>query len=192
MKKITALEWRRQLFHALFGIGLVITIYYKILNLQILLIILLSGLLVSIISRHHKLPFVSWLLKKFDRPKSIFPGEGAFFLILGSVLVLAVFPKYISLASLLILALGDSMAHLIGKSFGKTKFANKTLMGTLAGIITGFLGALIFVSPITALLGSGVAMLFEAFEIRILGFKIDDNLFIPVVSSIIMYIWMVL
>lgn len=190
--KLSILEFRRQIFHLLFGFFLVLAIYLNILNLKILLIILLLGLFLSMVSRHHNIPIISWFLAKFDRPGVRFPGEGAFFLIMGTVIVLAVFPKNISLASLMILTMGDSFAHILGKLFGKKKFAHKTLIGTMAGISFGFIGALFFVSPITALLGSGFSMFFEAFELKILKTKIDDNIFIPVSSSIIMYIWIAL
>ena len=189
---ITSLELRRQLFHLFFGVFLVLLLYFDILNLTILAIILIIGLILSMLSKHYKIPYVSWFLSKFDREDVRFPGEGAFFLILGAALVIGIFPKNIALASLMILALGDSFAHLIGKAYGIKKFAHKTMIGTLAGISFGFLGALFFVTPVTALLGAGFAMFFEAFDLKVLNSKVDDNLFIPVVSSIIMYIWVML
>jgi dolichol kinase len=190
--KISELELRRQLFHLIFGTSLVILIYFDIIGIKVLSLILFLGLIISMVSRYKDIPLISWFLNKFDRKDTRFPGEGAFFLILGTALVIAIFPKTIALASLLILAFGDSFAHLLGKAYGKKRFAHKTAFGTLSGIFFGFLGALIFVDPVTALLGSGFSMFFEAFNLKFLKSKVDDNLFIPVVSSIIMYIWVIL
>jgi dolichol kinase len=187
-----SLEVRRQIFHLLFSLILVILINYGIIGPVTLSIILIVGLFLSYLSLHYKLPMVNWFLEKFERKNAEFPGEGAFFLVLGVTIVTVFFPSKIALASVMILALGDSFAHLLGKAYGKRPFADKTLFGTLSGIVFGFFGALFFVDIGTAFLGSFFVMFFEAFNLKVLGIKINDNLFIPLVSSIIMYIWMIL
>lgn len=190
--KISPLELRRQMFHLLFGTAISLLVHFRIVGLNILLLALCFGFVLSMLSKHYDIIFVSWFLKRFDRPEAKFPGEGAFFLVAGSALVLAIFPRYIALASMMILAFGDSFSHLFGKAYGKRRFAHKTLVGTIAGIASGFVGALLFVTPWLALIGSGVAMLFEAFNLKVFNHKIDDNLFIPLASSLAMYLWTVL
>ena len=190
--KISPLELRRQMFHLLLGTAIAILVHFRIVGLNILLLALCAGFVISMLSKHYDIIFVSWFLKRFERPEAKFPGEGAFFLVAGSALALAVFPRNIALASIMILAFGDSFSHLFGKAYGKRKFAHKTLVGTAAGIISGFVGALLFVSPWLAFIGAGIAMLFEAFNLKVFGHKIDDNLFIPLASSAVMYAWTLL
>ncbi|RME55272.1 hypothetical protein D6777_01105 [Candidatus Woesearchaeota archaeon] len=189
---MTSLEIKRQLFHLIFSIILVILIYLDIVGPVVLSSVLIIGLVLSYLSIEHKLPAISWLLNVFERDNVNFPGEGAFYLILGITIVVLFFPLNIALASIMILALGDSFANLLGRAYGKKPFAHKTLVGTTAGIFFGFWGAMIFVEPLVALLGSGITMLLEAFNLKVLNIKIDDNLFIPVVASIIMYVWVML
>ena len=62
----------------------------------------------------------------------------------------------------------------------------KYIEGTVAGTIAGFLGAMIFVIPSWAFLGSLGAMVAEAIEIEMNKRHIDDNIFVPLVAGAIM------
>ena len=86
----------------------------------------------------------------------------------------------------MVLAFGDSVSHLFGLHFGKTKTIlsdTKMLEGTIAGFVAGFFGALVFVSPIEAFFASLAAMVAEAIEIKIKAERIDDNLIIPFIAG---------
>ena len=110
------------------------------------------------------------------------------FYLLGAFLVVFIFPKDIALASIMILALGDSVSRLVGPyGYLKHHFHNeKFFEGVIVGSIAGFLGALIFVSWILALAGSLISMLLEGIDLRIKGFKIDDNLLILILAAVVM------
>ena len=56
----------------------------------------------------------------------------------------------------------------------------------MAGAIAGFFGALLFVPWLYALIASLISMLIEGIDFEIKGFKVDDNLLIPIVAAIIM------
>jgi len=171
----------------------VLLVNYNILSIQALLIILVVGIVTSLVSKKCDVLGISWFLKKFERDNARFPGEGAIFYLTSAVFVLMAFPEKVALASIMILALGDAFSTIIGKNFGKRKITKqKTIEGMLAGIIAGFLGAMLFVSPLTAFLGSLGAMVFEAIEVKVKNVSVDDNLFIPVIASIIMYISVIL
>ena len=93
--------------------------------------------------------------------------------------------KNIAMAAIMILALGDSVSRLVGP-YGYLKHpfhSEKFLEGMIAGAAAGFLGALIFVSWLEALLASIIAMLIESIDLELNNFKIDDNLMIPVVAG---------
>lgn len=186
MKKLEKMEFRRQLFHLFLGIAIVALLLFGILDKTGLLLVLVVGGICSLISMKYNIPFVSWLLKIFDRKKVKFPGEGAFYYILGCTLALYLFSFGIALASIMVLALGDSFSHIFGKQYGKKLFGVKTLIGTLSGAFFGFFGALVFVNPSMAFFGATISMLIEAIELRVKGYLLDDNILIPLVSGLVM------
>ena len=182
-------EIKRQVFHLSLGLAIIILFNSNLINQVNLAIILIAGITLSIILTRWHVPVISWFIKTFDRNDAKFPGEGAVFYVLGCLIVLSIFEKNIALASIMVLALGDSVATLAGKRFGK-KFLknNKTLEGSLAGAVLGAIGAMIFVEFSLAVIGSFTAMFIEAVEIKLWGKGVDDNLYIPLISALIMYI----
>jgi dolichol kinase len=119
-----------------------------------------------------------------------FPGRGAFYFILGSFLVTLFLPLPIALASILILALGDSFTNIIGRYFGKIHLPynpKKTIEGPLFGFVLAGIGGSFFVSPLASFVASFVAMAVETLPLRIGSFEIDDNLTIPVVAGVVMW-----
>ncbi|MBU2590123.1 MAG: hypothetical protein KKA65_00040 [Nanoarchaeota archaeon] len=185
--KLDKQELKRQLFHLGLGIVIVLLFYFNLLTELELFIILVIGGVLAVLASKWKVPGINWFLKKFEREKVRFPGEGAIFYVLGCFLVLGLFPRDIAFASIMVLAVGDSFATLVGSSLGKRKIKNKTLEGSLSGLITGFFAAMIFVSAAMAFSGTLVAMIFEAVELKLFGKTVDDNLFIPIIAAIIMY-----
>ena len=99
-----------------------------------------------------------------------------------AVVVVLLFPKDIAIASILILAFGDSISHVVGK-FGSMKHPftdKKFLEGFVAGSIAAFIASFIVVGRIEALLGSVIAMSVESLDIKIKKVKVDDNLLMPI------------
>ncbi|HMR01423.1 MAG TPA: hypothetical protein PKA32_03465, partial [Candidatus Gracilibacteria bacterium] len=98
-------------------------------------------------------------------------------------------PEPIALASIAIMAIGDSLTTLIGVYFGHIKSPTnnlKHLEGTALAIIAGTVAAFNFVSFEKAFIGAFVAMLFEALTIRHIDRIIDDNLLIPIIAGLTM------
>ncbi|MBI2507409.1 hypothetical protein HYV89_00475 [Candidatus Woesearchaeota archaeon] len=181
------LELKRQIFHAVFGIILVYLLYENLLNIQLMFALLLIGFGISFLSKKYKLVVISWMLKNFDRKDESILGYGVLTYLLGSIIAASLFRKEIALASIMVLALGDSFSHF--GSFGKIKnpFNNKKFLeGTFFGVIAGTLGASLFVSWQVAFFGSLIAMMIEGIELSIFNGKIDDNLLIPVAAGVIM------
>ena len=186
MQKLERMEFRRQMFHLFLGIIIVLLLLFDIINKKTLFLALIIGGILSLLSMKWKIPVITWLLEIFDRKNVKFPGEGAFYYILGCTLALYLFSFNIALASIMVLALGDSFSHIIGKQYGKKKFGVKTLAGTLSGILFGFFGALVFVNASMAFFGAAISMLVEAIELRLKNIVIDDNILIPIVSGVVM------
>jgi len=187
------LEIKRQPFHILLGLFLIALIYYDILSPLILLVVIVLGICGSLFLKKTKLRVAYKLLQFVEREGALekLPGKGLIMYLIGALLVLVLFEKDIALASIMILALGDSFSRLIGP-FGKIKhpFNNtKFLEGVIAGIIAGALGAMLFVKPSEAIVASFFAMLLEGIDIKLFKFKIDDNIIIPLIAGAV--IWLI-
>lgn len=103
------------------------------------------------------------------------------------------FDKDIALAAIMILALGDSISHIVGERFGHIRNifngnSKKLFEGTLAGTAAGTLGALLFVPFPEALVGSFAAMIAEVIEIDLNSKPLDDNLIVPLVAGTVIMI----
>jgi HAD superfamily phosphoserine phosphatase-like hydrolase len=103
---------------------------------------------------------------------------------LGITATLILFPVPINYSSIMILALGDGSATLLGKKFGRTVYPfnkRKRIEGSIFGFLFAFLGARLFVDPVRALIGAAAGMLVESLPI-----PVSDNLAIPIVSGMMM------
>ncbi len=186
------LETKRQLIHmsgAVFpfyvlsaGLGLSVSTF---------LFLLVAGLIISYgYKKGVRFPIISKIVDSTEREEVIeeFPGRGALGFFFGSLAVLLLFGARIEVAcaAIIILALGDSFSTLTGKRFGRHKIfynPDKSVEGSIGGLVPAFIGAMVFVSPETALLGAFTGMAVES-----LPLKIDDNITIPVVSGFFMYL----
>ncbi|PVX23306.1 MAG: hypothetical protein CW691_10980, partial [Candidatus Bathyarchaeum sp.] len=103
---------------------------------------------------------------------------------LGIAISLLIFPEPIGYVAITVLTLGDGGAHIFGMKFGRTKLPfnkGKNIEGTIAGFMFAFLGAMIFVDPVRALIAAAVGMLVEG-----IPSPINDNLTIPLASGLIL------
>ena len=121
MKKKIKPETRRRLFHICSGLVFISLIYFDLLNPLFLIGILVAGGIMLILSLRYDIPIFYWLLKHLDRPedRKVFPGKGSFYYIFGVLIALVFFEKDIAMASIIIMALGDSIAPLVGQYYGK-------------------------------------------------------------------------
>jgi len=125
--------------------------------------------------------FLKPVLRQKEEKTNKFLFTGGTFVFISDLLCVLIFPKEIAIAAMFVMIFCDSFAAIVGKSIGKLKINNKTLEGTLAFIVSGFILSLIlpkytnsnfeyyifiFVIVLTAL-------------IELIEFKIDDNLIIP-------------
>lgn len=193
---ISSLKIRRAIFHIIMGTAILyISLnFYK--EVRILLFsALVFGILLSLLSLRFKLPFVYFMLKKFEKPKHIrkFPGKGALFFVAGCLLVLKLFPKTMAFASIAILTFADPLASLSSLVFGKKSHRKpfnklKKVEGTIVGVISGILIASFFVPYLEAILAAVTAMLAEALTLQLGGDDVDDNIIIPLAAAMAMYL----
>ncbi len=136
---------------------------------------------------------ISWLSEIFGK---LFNGmlrshelegklTGASYVLIGSFIAVGIFSKEIAVLALLFTAIGDTAAALYGRKFGKIRIWNKTLEGSIAGLIACTIIALFFPQIPNIIKFSGA---FAAMFIELLPINIDDNLRIPLFSGFVMYI----
>jgi len=112
--------------------------------------------------------------------------NGATWITLAAFVLIAFFPKTIAVAAFAMVSVSDTVAALVGKKFGRHFFGHKSFEGSLAF----FISAIPIVALIPGLLFPvGIVMavagtLTEAMVLKIGGFRIDDNLSVPVVGAI--------
>ncbi|OUJ18398.1 Dolichol kinase Sec59 [Methanonatronarchaeum thermophilum] len=196
-------EIKRQFIHIVLGFGMVFLLYvgfFEFVGLFFglgflgadaggLLFFFLVGLLVSYGLKKTRIPFLSRLVERFERPeaKVVFPGRGALLGLFGGFLVVFLFPWDVALASIMVLAIGDSVSHVYGRFYGKIRHPfskDKMVDGNLVGGVLGGFGALLFVGPVPGFVGSVTAMFLEGVDV----IEINDNILVPFVAGLIMYL----
>ena len=111
---------------------------------------------------------------------------GATWYIFSVLIIVTIFPKKIAILAIIFLAVGDTVAAIVGKSLPYIKYKNKSVFGSFIAfisilLITHLFGYKVF-EPIV-LFGALSAVIIELIPIRV-----NDNFSIPVFSSIIMFI----
>ena len=176
-------ELQRKSIHFVAGIFLAVLVYYDLFYLFVFVPLLLVGIVLAILERNHKIPFIHKLLCLYERPGCVLPGKGALALLLGAILAVVFFDKQSAFVAILVLAVADSFSHVVGKYAGKNKnWLNRRKMveGTIAGIVVASLAGALFIHPAKAVIVSSIAMFFETFEHPFL----DDNVVIPLVVGV--------
>lgn len=187
-------EIRRQIFHLLFGLAIVALLMFNVISIFGLFILFTVGFFLAVLSVRMDVPFIKIMLDWFERPSArhTVPGKGALLLVLGAILVLAWFPKDIALASIAILAVGDSIATIVGKVDSAVPHplnTKKMLEGSLLGFFCSFLVAMIFIAPLEAFFAAFIAMAFEAVEVKMYNkMSIDDNILIPLIAGLVVFL----
>ncbi len=174
-------ELARQGMHVAFG-----TLFIAVLVLlgreavvAVSVLAILPGLLAALLIRRGvKLPLISSVLGKAERDyEKHFPGKGAFLFLASLMLVLIVFPGIeVAVGALCVAVYGDGASTLFGKRFGKHKIGDKSIEGTLGGIIVAALFLSIFFRPGVAVVAAVAGMLAEYIPL-------DDNFTIPLASG---------
>jgi dolichol kinase len=146
----------------------------------------------------HYVPAINRLVAKvFDniiRPHERESGllSGATYVLISALICVLIFPKLITITAFSILIVSDASSALIGRSFGKHKFLDKSLEGTLAFVVSAWL--VIFVTPKAShnILEYGIAAfaavvggIAEAASART---RLDDNLSVPLSVGVVMWV----
>jgi len=168
-------------------VSILIVLIYEYLGKEVVLWVLMLFLIVVLVLDYFRLEHEIKipLFHTMYREKEECRLGGHIYFALGAVAVICLFSREIAYAAILMTTLGDLVAALIGKFYGKrrvfhTTFKNdKSLEGSGAELLTDFIvGLLILGNPIVALVMAFFATLAET-AVN----KIDDNLVIPLFSG---------
>ncbi|MFA4647450.1 SEC59/DGK1/VTE5 family protein [Pyrococcus kukulkanii] len=112
-------------------------------------------------------------------------GIGAhIYFTVAALIIVYFFPREVAIGSIAVATLGDAMAAIIGKPFGRHRFKNgKSVEGSLAYFLTGLLILTPLVGLKMALLGALVGTLAELYEL-----PPDDNFSNQLAIAIALYI----
>jgi len=112
---------------------------------------------------------------------------GATYILSSSIISILLFDKIIAILAIAYIVVGDTAGAIVGRLWGKMRFRNKTLEGSLSFFLSCCLVALIVPGiPIwIKLTGAFAAAVVEA-----LTFYLDDNLTVPLLSGALMQLLM--
>ena len=170
--------------------SLVIPLWYyyaptEALAKRVLLIMTLIVLLVDTIRLNEPRVknFFRYFLGELIRDHEDISLLGSTYLLLATLLTVYLFPKPAAVACVSFLIVGDTMAALFGKAFGRTRVFGKTLEGSAACFVSCLIVGRIVpgLTPAQVVVGSFVGTLFE-----LLPIPLDDNFRIPLSAGFAM------
>lgn len=128
------------------------------------------------------------LLRPLVLPKEAGGPASSTWYTAGALVALAVLPRQAALSGILILALADPVASVVGQRWGRHPFLGGSWEGTVGFLVTALAILLARHDPAVAAFGAPLAALSE----RLSG-PLDDNLVTPVASGAIVWLlWMAL
>lgn len=169
-------EVLRQSLHLVLGFFLSGLLFFT--NLDFFRIVALAMLIVGVIlaylAKTKKDFLLNRLLEKVERKHEHIPGQSAFLFVIGALIPSFIFSNPMAVfLGVFALTWQDGFSTLFGVRFGKTKILpNKSLEGSLGGLVACTLGLSLFLPFSQAFLLSLAATLVELLPI-------DDSLSIP-------------
>lgn len=191
-------ELTRKLLHIC---SLAIPIFYYFVTRETALMVLIPLTLISLFFDFGRY-YIGWvekfvgvvfgpILREHERDKSRKLLSGATYVILSACLCVLIFPKVIVITAFTILIICDTASALLGRKFGKHPFLDKSLEGTLAFIVFGFIVVLCapkilgmweeYVIGFASVIVSGIV---EAMSVRL---RVDDNFSVPISAGFVMW-----
>ena len=118
------------------------------------------------------------LLRKDEKNKKI---TGATVLFVSLTIIFIFFEKRTAIPAALILTIADSFAAIFGKKFGRRKFLNKSVTGSLTFFISGNV-ILFILLPQLGMLNFVIVAILTCIEA--LALPVSDNLTLPVLTCL--------
>jgi len=151
-----------------------------------LMISLAVFLTVDLLRLHHKrirtyfARFFRHLIRRHERKGLL----AATYMLMSALLATALFSREVAAASYIYLVVGDTVAALVGKAWGRVRVFGKTLEGFLAGFVASWAAAAALVPSIS--IEHLAAGALAAMIIEILPIPVDDNFRIPLLAGVVL------
>ena len=183
----------RRIFHVLTTAALALMALGLDREVMIIIAGSLTGVAVALEVGRRRLPVLNgWFQARFGvlmKQSESSQVLGSTYMAAASLIVYLFFEKELAILALMYIAVGDPLAGVLGKRYGRVKIGSKSVEGTLAfavgagavgcGMVAGGLDVPYWV----ALGGAGVGALVE-----LLPSPLDDNLTVPPVSGAFMWL----
>lgn len=151
------------------------------------LMIIAAGFLVIDLAKISQPRLRSWFLHFFGAALRRHERDditASTYLVVSALLCSYLFEIHTAAAALVFLIIGDTMAAVVGKAWGRIHLFGKTLEGFLAGWVSATLAAWAIV-PEVGLLPLTLAA-FVAMVVEIAPLPVDDNFRIPLVAGLVL------
>lgn len=185
-------EYCRQILHLLLGVCICILSFVYNVGYEIVWILLTSSFVFHVwLKRQSRCP--GWLCYvERERDLCTFPAKGLVFYACGVALCFLL-PSPLREIAILILAVGDSVATVVGVYFGKRRIpwnTSHTIEGLIAAIVSTSIAAACIATH--SYLARYIAVIVVVFVLESLPWKqwsryYDDNIFLPLVSVILLF-----
>jgi acyl phosphate:glycerol-3-phosphate acyltransferase len=121
-------------------------------------------------------------LQPFASPREAAGIASSTWFVIGCLLTVALFPRDIAVAAILVLALADSTASYVGRRWGRRPLGTGTVEGSLVFLTI----ALAVLVPLVGLVAALAAALAATVAER-LPWPLDDNLTVPLVTGAVLW-----
>lgn len=182
-------ELKRKLIHI--SCSVIPIAYYVLLSREQIVVLcgLISlGFIIAEILRFKNDKFKNWFKHVFSnliRENEKSSLTGATYLFISLTIIFLIFDKKISIPAALILTIADSFAAIVGKAYGRAKYFNKTVTGSLAFYMTGLVIFVFFLPELgwSILLTVLLLTIIEAVPI-----PMSDNITLPLSACLIVLV----
>jgi dolichol kinase len=175
-------EDSRQVVHMSIGIVVILIAYF--IGVDSAKVLILAGIFFGMIictlrAMKIRIRIIEKSLHLLERPK-VETGYGAFAYFSGMLFCLSCFEFTIGMSLLYILCIGDSVATIIGKRYGKTK-----LIYNRSKSLEGLFAFLFFSLPVVYFAGAQmVTVVIIASILETIDIGVDDNVLIPLAGFV--------
>ena len=130
--------------------------------------------------------FFSEILGELIREHEAFGLLGSTYLLLASLLAIAIFPQRVAAAAMGFTVLGDAFGALVGRAIGRRTFFNKSLEGAAGCLLACLAWGAYVVTFANVPLPVAIAGALTATVVEMLTIPLDDNLGITLASGFVM------
>lgn len=187
------LELSRRLVHAS-GVAIPISYLLGITNYSLTKYILIILTVIVLILEYFRLKrnYTNIIYTKLTRDYESKKVAGYALYIIGMLFAWIMYPPTAALSGMLLLSLGDPISGIIGSLKDNSRWSVRILLILIFGLIILPLNIQefnVYIGIIISILASTGALIVDEFKPKINGNIIDDNLTIPVVSGLIIFIF---